>query len=341
MKSKRLFIVQQRRKPTPEPSAQRNEKQRELRLQKQKRRKRPKQSLKQIAHQSAQQALKQIVQFATCLALLAAAPGLWGDSNLPFAPEMPLSAKEEQALLQAEGYLHGTQYPYRKGHRVLYLYGAGQPVLVCSPLNICLIELEAGEKIKPGSVHLGDQARWQVSPSMGGGDTTHLVVKPTDVGLATSMAIVTDRRTYYLRLVSRLEDHMPAIAWVYPGKLETKLEAFYLAQEAQTEARLLVGTGEDISNLDFNYTLSGCNGCPWRPLRVYNNGTQTIIQLGRPMAELEVPALLVVSGNTEGLANYRLRGNRYVVDHVFDEAILVAGVGRGQGRVSIKRRQLP
>ena len=299
------------------------------------------QKVSQRVHQSAQQRAKQIAQVVTSLALLVAAACLWGDSKLPFAPESPLSSKEEQALLHAEGYLHGTQYPYRKGHRVLYLYGAGQPVLVCSPLNVCLIELEAGEKIKPGSVHLGDQARWQVSPSMGAGDTTHLVVKPTDVGLATSMAIVSDRRTYYLRLVSRREDHMPAIAWVYPGKLETRLEAFHLAQEAQTATRLLVATGEDISNLDFNYTVSGCSSCPWRPLRVYNNGTQTIIQLGRSMAELEVPALLVVSGNTEGLANYRLRGNRYVVDHVFDEAILVTGVGRDQGRVSIKRRQLP
>ncbi len=266
------------------------------------------------------------------------AAGAHGDA-LPFAPETRLTAKEQKALLQAETYLNGAQYPRRDGHRVLYLYGAGQPVLICSPLNVCLIELEAGENIRPGSVHLGDQARWQVSPIMGAGERTHLVVKPTDVGLETTMAIVTDRRTYYLRLVSRLEDHMPAIAWLYPGDLEDRMGAFYATEAARKQEQVFVATGEDIAKLDFNYTVSGCSTCLWRPLRVYNDGEQTIIQLGRSMPELEAPALLVVSGKTEGLANYRLSGDRYVVDHVFEEAILVAGLGASRDKVRIKRGQ--
>ena len=35
--------------------------------------------------------------------------------------------------------------------------------------------------------------------------------------------------------------------------------------------------------------------------------------------------------------NYRPQGNRYIVDSIFDKAILVAGVGSSQDRVTIKR----
>ena len=34
--------------------------------------------------------------------------------------------------------------------------------------------------------------------------------------------------------------------------------------------------------------------------------------------------------------NYWLKGNRYIVDSIFDKAILVAGVGSNQDRVTIK-----
>ena len=35
--------------------------------------------------------------------------------------------------------------------------------------------------------------------------------------------------------------------------------------------------------------------------------------------------------------NYRIQGNRYIVDTVFDSAILIAGVGKHQDAVAIKR----
>ena len=39
------------------------------------------------------------------------------------------------------------------------------------------------------------------------------------------------------------------------------------------------------------------------------------------------------------LVNYRVQGNRYIVDTVFDRAILIAGVGSSQDRVTISRRK--
>jgi type IV secretion system protein VirB9 len=62
------------------------------------------------------------------------------------------------------------------------------------------------------------------------------------------------------------------------------------------------------------------------------------------MAQTEAPTLLVV--RREGgvfeddetvMVNYRVQGDRYIVDTVFDRAIMIAGVGSNQDTVTIQR----
>ena len=52
----------------------------------------------------------------------------------------------------------------------------------------------------------------------------------------------------------------------------------------------------------------------------------------------EAPALfLAESGEDRVLVNYRVRGEYYVVDKLFEEAVLVVGVGRHAKQVKITR----
>ena len=62
------------------------------------------------------------------------------------------------------------------------------------------------------------------------------------------------------------------------------------------------------------------------------------------MAQTDAPTLLLL--NKEGglfsddetvIVNYRLQGDRYIVDAVFDRAVLIAGVGSNQSRITITR----
>ena len=67
---------------------------------------------------------------------------------------------------------------------IRFLFGSQQPSIVCAVLQVCDIELQAGEQVN--SIHLGDQARWLVEPAVTGQGTSevqHLIVKPLDVGL--------------------------------------------------------------------------------------------------------------------------------------------------------------
>ena len=60
------------------------------------------------------------------------------------------------------------------------------------------------------------------------------------------------------------------------------------------------------------------------------------IQMPTTTKSSEAPALLVAAGDGSEMVNYRVRGDYYVVDKLFDQAVLVSGVGREQDRVSIR-----
>ena len=53
------------------------------------------------------------------------------------------------------------------------------------------------------------------------------------------------------------------------------------------------------------------------------------------MKTSDAPALLIAAAGGTQMANYRVQGNYYVVDRLFNQAVLVAGVGREQDRVTI------
>ena len=93
----------------------------------------------------------------------------------------------------------------------------GLPTVVCAPLRVCLIELQPGEKLV-GEPQIGDSVRWNVAPATyGKGDesTAMLVLKPQMPGLDTNLLITTDRRAYYVRLVSKADDYVSRVAFVY------------------------------------------------------------------------------------------------------------------------------
>lgn len=280
---------------------------------------------------------------AVCLPMLAlangegyAVPDIAGDAApLPLLNnETPLSERDHAALKYANQWLQGQRYPYRDGDRVVYLYGSGQPTLVCAPLELCVIYFQPGERVVENGVHLGDSVRWLVSPAIGADDRTQLVVKPVDVGLSTSMVAVTDRRTYHIKLISRRRDHMPGIAFKYPGDMAAQW-AEYHQKAQQSKAHQSTPEGVALADLDFNYRVDGCDGCDFRPVRVYNDGQQTIIEMPRRVNHSDAPALLVRSGQGDQLVNYRLQNGKYIVDRLFNEAVLIRGVGRKQESVKI------
>ena len=264
-------------------------------------------------------------------------------------PELKLNAQEREALAIAKKWKAGNSTqglkPVAGADGVIrFLYGATQPSIICAVLQVCDVELQPGERVN--TIHLGDMARWTVEPAVtgqGGNEVQHLIIKPMDTGLETSLMVTTDRRAYHLRLRSHRNEYMPRVAFTYPDEAKAKWEALRQAEIKNHNRQILPGTGEYLGDLNFDYTIDG-SSIAWKPVRVYNDGVKTIIQMPSTMSQADAPILLVVKKDG-GLftdeesvqVNYRLQGNRYIVDTIFDKAILVAGVGSTQDRVTIRK----
>lgn len=278
------------------------------------------------------------------------APGTASAQALHFSnPEIKLSPQERATLALAKKWKAGASTQGIKpvigaDGTIRFLYGATQPSIICAVLQVCDVELQPGEQVN--SLHLGDTARWTVEPAVTGSgrmEVQHLIIKPMDTGLETSLIVTTDRRTYHLRLRSHRTEFMPRVAFTYPDEAMAKWEKIRRQEQTAHDNQVMPGTGDYLGNLDFNYTIEG-QAARWKPLRVYNDGVKTIIQMPATLSQHEVPILLVVrkdgglfTDEESVQVNYRLQNDRFIVDSIFDKAILVAGVGSSQDRVTIKR----
>lgn len=260
--------------------------------------------------------------------------------NLLSGEDLPLSASDARAVAMADEWVNParSEAPGRGSDgAVVVRFGGTMPAVVCAPLRVCSIALQAGETVN--QVEIGDPVRWRVTPAVTGAGAaaqTHVVVKPTDIGLSTNMIVATDRRLYNLRLVSRKDDWMPSLSFSYPEDEAAMWAAAAREQEARRVATVIEDTGQSLGDLDFGYAIRG-DKPRWKPVRVYHDHRQTFIQLPAAAAHDELPALVAVGpGNAQEMVNYRLRGNLFVVDKVLDEAMLLSGVGRHQQRVTLR-----
>lgn len=216
--------------------------------------------------------------------------------------------------------------------KVIFLYGEVQPSVVCSPLQVCDIELQGGEVVR--DVLVGDTVRWKVEPATSGaagGQAIHLIVKPSEPGLVTSMVVTTSRRTYHIQLKSHATQYMARVGFEYPEDVSAKLDDI----NARLEASTIPGAGVPAEQLNFSYSVSGRAG--WRPTRVYSDGLKTYIQFPRSISGQDAPVLFVTSGGQNRIVNYRMKGDMMVVDYHIDRAVLVSGVGWKQEKVTIRR----
>lgn len=216
--------------------------------------------------------------------------------------------------------------------KVIFLFGETQPSVVCSPLQVCDIELQGGEIVR--DVLVGDTVRWKVEPATSGaagGQAIHLIVKPSEPGLVTSMVVTTSRRTYHIQLKSHPSQYMARVGFEYPEDAATKLSDI----NARIQSMSGPGGGVPPEQLAFSYSLSG--NAPWRPKRVYSDGQKTYIQFPRVISGQDAPVLFVVSGGKNRIVNYRMKNDMIIVDYNIDRAILISGVGWRQQKVTIRR----
>lgn len=220
-----------------------------------------------------------------------------------------------------------------RGATQLFVYAPGGLYQVYAAVGqVTDIALQEGEALSDtGAVAAGDTVRWVIGEAASGSGAnrrTHILVKPTDPGLVTTLVINTDRRTYHIELRSTGATYMASVGWNYP---QDDLIAIQAKREArETYAATQVQTGLDPAKLDFTYRLKGAHP-PWRPAQVFDDGAKTYILFPANIAQSELPPLFLIGEKDKAeLVNYRVSGRYMVVDRLFSVAELRLGTEKQQ-----------
>jgi type IV secretion system protein VirB9 len=234
---------------------------------------------------------------------------------------------------------------------------AGRPVLVCSPLHTCIIELPEG--VQPVTTVGISKAEWNVQQAMVG-KQPEIFLSPKFKGLHQNIVVAaTDHGrpiNYEIRLVSDAVRYVPALKIEDSGgdvrSWKTALQAAALSAEAPAELGNTLDGGSiadpkgkaprvlPLPNIRLNhinlrwsihcgsdgwFSSSDCR--PIRPLRIYDDGTHTFIDMPPGLANhggFPILQAKNASGHLIGV-NTQIRGNTYVVDSVPPEIQLRLG----------------
>lgn len=247
-----------------------------------------------------------------------------------------------------------------KNGAIVFRYGESLPTVVCAALHVTDVELQPGEVVAEKGLQWGDTVRWIIDASLSNPGLTgveHIIVKPLEIGITTSLVIVTDRRTYNLELISTEAQYFHRVAFSYHDQPPAPVQpasAPGKAQDGVPSARVaLESPGRSTGGADgktvaykpeaerIEYRISG--DAPWKPLAAYAKGEKTFLRM--PAHVREAPALFELEksgwfglGSAKNLVNYRVSGRTYVVDTVLDRAVLVVGVGSSQQKITLTRK---
>jgi len=249
-----------------------------------------------------------------------------GSSTHTLATPEPSSPRETIAEANAAARVEPTQTGYVNAMQIWPYSPAALYQIYTKPARVTDIALEPGEQLV--EVSGPNPVRWILGNTTSGeGDSerVHISLKPTRADLQTNLIIYTNRRTYYLEVTATTTTWMAAVAWEYP---QDKLA---IARTASDGSRSTDNKGPSLplDRLTFRYEITG-RKVPWRPLRVFDDGTKVYIQFPPDIAQHDLPPLFLIDPKgAPQLVNYRVQATYYIVDRLFDRAELRLGGKKG------------
>jgi type IV secretion system protein VirB9 len=247
----------------------------------------------------------------------------------PAPPDLLAKAPPIVQAAVREYQLTGKALVLRHGITVIFPYDPDtQPVVLAKLYHVNDIALVPGDQLR--SVSAGDTGQWDLCWTAPCAAPGHVIVKPKDPGIETNLVIAGDR-TYNITLKTS-GHYMPRVAFYDPEALLASAAAHRSAMAAAQQR-----PQPDLAVLTENYSISGPN-VPWRPLRAVSDDSHVYIQMPHDLLGSPAPTLMLKTASGNAVTNYTTREDYYVVDQLFDRAVLVEGVGGDRREVAISRK---
>ncbi|MCU1329725.1 MAG: P-type conjugative transfer protein TrbG [Bryobacterales bacterium] len=219
---------------------------------------------------------------------------------------------------------------------LVYQFEEPIPTINCTPERLTTIFLEPGESVQSKPV-MGDTLRWEyelLTSGSGPAARTSIVLKPKRPDIMTDIVIATDRRSYQLRVASQALVHDSEVRFTYPltGNFPE-----YQAQQEKLAGWRSCRLAPAAPPLNFAYSVTAKESLPFTPRAVYDDTHQTFLKM--PPSAKDWGTAVLQTGGPNGCetVNYRVNGDSWVIDRLFDSAELVSGSGKKAQRVSILR----
>lgn len=254
------------------------------------------------------------------------------------------------ALLGGNARAIASDYGSIKGSDgvVRVAFGYGFPTIRCSPKFQCDIVFNVDEYLTTNPV-AGNLDHWDIRATHGYGG--HVYVQPDEVAAATNVTVLTSKRTYHFFIDRDMTSRNIAFGWYYPHEYAEKLRQLRAlaalppppppAPEPTpmpTESPVCHPGPGDRIDTDYKPARGDAS---LRPMRVFNNGTQTCIRVGRLS---EYPAIISFdASNAERQINYTTQveddgGRTYVVPALYSRFALILGSGKSRQEVYIEHK---
>lgn len=186
-------------------------------------------------------------------------------------------------------------------------------------------------KLKPGEfityLGAGDTVRWLIDQSSVAG-TTHVYIKPLASGIQTNMIINTGSHSYRL-LIDEGAGFTPIVEFAFPQE-EMKRQLLtkpVLTKEEQHFNDIYMTKNESgrrvLKNINRYYKIKkhGSFSDDMLPTEIFDDGTRTYYKMPQSN-KYDLPTLYLVEDGKLSLVNYRVRGEYFVADRVFERARL-------------------
>lgn len=238
-----------------------------------------------------------------------------------------LSSIFASAALAEQKAVYTMDDAYLIASRVSYEYHEGSLYTANVQVGyVTDIALHPGDNLT--GIVSGDTRQWSVD-SKKVGDTTHVYIKPLVPDVSTDMVITSDKRSYRLLVVSTAT-YNPLITFDFPEEMYKKLaqttvyrdraEKEFLDIFTETKNGIVVA-----KKMNYGYTVKGKGDIDPTlcPVKVCDDEIRTYIQM--PHNRYDLPVLYNVDDNDKNklyLVNYRVDGQYYIADRVFNHARL-------------------
>jgi type IV secretion system protein VirB9 len=248
-----------------------------------------------------------------------------------------------------------------------YRFGASEPVLTCTVLRACVIELETAETLVDDPI-AGDQARWIITTAKTGrgGASTLVVVKPKACDVSTNLVLSTDRRIYDVDLDSppcSARDTNPKraytrhITFTYPNEsvgsaiapASAPIGPAPDASEARDSSAATIAPPADSLNTKYR-VVTEARGTfrlfrrkhstfPWRPSAITDDGAHVYVSLPNMARKFASPVLYALEDDgSRTIVNYVVRDTVIVTDRVFRRGVLVIPNGKREETLVFENR---